>query len=94
MPQVEPSHGTPTRAPSVKPRDARPDRCDAADDLVARHDRQLRIGQFAVDHVQIGAANAARRDLDQDFATRRLRNRPLAQNERRVRPVQNHRAHR
>jgi hypothetical protein len=60
---------------------------------VAGHDGQGRNGQLAVDHVQIGATDAARRDLDQNFATRRPRNRPLAQNEPRVRPVQNHRAH-
>ena len=77
----------------LEPGDPRPDRCDPADDLVARHDGQGRIGQLAVDHVQIGATDSARRDLDQNFATRRPRNRPLAQNEPRVRPVQNHRAH-
>ena len=48
-----------------------PMRRHAADDLVARHDRQFRVFQFAVDHMQIGAADPAGRDRDQDFAWRR-----------------------
>ena len=68
MPQVAPSHGTPTRSPSVNPLTPCADRRHTADDLVPRHDRQFRVFQFAVDHMQIGAADAAGRDLDQDFA--------------------------
>ena len=33
-----------------------------------RHDRQLRIGQFAIHHMQIGAANTASLDRDEDLA--------------------------
>jgi len=54
---------------------------------MARHDRQLRIGQFAIRHMQIGAANTASLDRDEDLAGSRLRNRALAQYERRFRPV-------
>src|SRR5262249_37217369 len=66
----------------------------AADDLVPGHDRKLRIGQFAVRHVQIGSANATSLDRDEDLAGASLRNRPLAHDERRVGPVENHGAHR
>ncbi len=38
---------------------------DPADDLVTEDQRQLRIGQFAVEHVQIGAAHRASRDTHQ-----------------------------
>ena len=72
---------------------ARSDRRDTADNFVSRDDRQLRVRQVAVDHMQIGAAHPASGDLDQDFAAGRLRDRPLAQNQRCVRPIQNHRAH-
>ena len=72
---------------------ARSDRRDTADDFMSRHDRKLRVRQVAVDHVQIGTAHPASGDLYQDFAAGRLRDRPLAQNQRRLRPIQNHRAH-
>jgi hypothetical protein len=61
-----------------KTADAGTDRSHPADNFVARHDRQLRIRQFAVDHVQIGATNAAGRNLNQDLVLARLGNRPLA----------------
>jgi hypothetical protein len=44
--------------------------------------------------MQIGAANTASLDCDEDLASSRLRNRLLAQYERCFRLVQNHRAHR
>src|SRR5438105_6953826 len=47
------------------------ERGDAADDLMPRDDREPRVGQFAVDEVQVGAAHAARGDLDDDLAGRR-----------------------
>jgi len=40
-------------------------RGDAPDDLMAWHDRKLRIRQVAIDHVQVGAAHAAREHLEQ-----------------------------
>jgi hypothetical protein len=58
-----------------KTADAGTDRSHPADNLVARHDRQLRIRQFAVDQVQIGAANAAGRNLNQDLALARPQSR-------------------
>jgi hypothetical protein len=60
---------------------------------VAGHDRELRIGKLTIDHMQIGAANAARRNFDQDLAGSRLRNRPLAHDQQRFRPIENHGSH-
>ena len=37
------------------------------DDLVTRPDRNLRLRQIAVDHVQVGAADTAGCDSDQDL---------------------------
>ena len=65
---MAPSHGTPTRSPSANPSTPGPDRCDTADDLMTRHDRQFWIQQFAVHHMQIGPADAAGFDLDQNLA--------------------------
>ena len=38
------------------------------DDLVARNDRELGFGQFAIDQMQIGAANAAGANPEQELA--------------------------
>jgi hypothetical protein len=40
---------------------------DGADDFVAGHQRQLRVGQFAVEDVQIGAADGTGLDRDQQL---------------------------
>ena len=53
-------------------RHARAERVDPADDLMAGNERQLRARQFAVDHVQVGAADAAGRDAHPDLARPRL----------------------
>ena len=53
-------------------RDARPKRRHMADDLMAEHERELGLRQLAVEDVQIGAADAAGRDLDEDLAGPRL----------------------
>ena len=50
---------------------AGPDRFDAADDLMAGYDRQARLGQVAVDHVQVGSTNATGCDLYEDLARTR-----------------------
>src|SRR5437773_4260187 len=44
---------------------ARTDLLDAADNLVTKNERKLRIGQFAVDNVKIGAANGADANADE-----------------------------
>src|SRR6185312_3896415 len=41
--------------------DTLPDRRNAPDDFVPRHDRQLWVLQLAIDHMQVGAADAAGR---------------------------------
>src|SRR5262249_56991434 len=74
-------------------RDLRPHGGDAPDDLVAGHDRKLRVWQLAVDHVQIGPADTAGRDLDENFAGSRSWRWPLAHDERRARFLQRHGAH-
>src|SRR5690606_10137987 len=51
--------------------DALAQRGDAADNLVARHDGKLRVGQFAVDKVKIGTADAAGFHLHHDLALAR-----------------------
>jgi hypothetical protein len=45
--------------PQAEPFDAGPDRIDPADDLMARDDRHLWVGQVAIDDMQIRAADAA-----------------------------------
>ncbi len=42
-------------------------RLDPADDLVPRHDRQFGIGQFAIDDMQVGAADAAGFDANENL---------------------------
>jgi hypothetical protein len=41
---------------------------------VTGHDRQFRVRQFAIDNVQIGAADAARRHVHENFTGGRARN--------------------
>ncbi len=67
---------------------------DQADHLVAGNDRQPRIGQLAVDDVQIGAADAAGFDANQQPPRPGRRRRPLFEDERRADRMQRHRAHR
>src|SRR5262249_33198816 len=73
--------------------DSRPHGGDAPDDLVAGHDRKLRVWQLAVDHMQIGSDAPAGRDLDENCAGRRGGRWPLAHDERRARFLQRHGAH-
>jgi hypothetical protein len=66
---------------------------DATDDLVSENERQLRIRKLAVDNMKIGPANTARADANKELPPARLWFWNIAQNERRVRFLQNHRAH-
>ena len=54
-----------SRGASVTPA---PDLGDRADDLVPRRDRRLPDGELSLDDVQVGPADAARRDADEDLA--------------------------
>ena len=56
-----------------------------AHDLMPRHQRQLGMGQFAIDDVQIGAADAAGPDLHENLPRPGLRRRQLALDKRRHR---------
>ena len=47
--------------PGLEAIDPFTERANGTDDLVARYDRQFRLGQIAVDDMQIGAAHAAGR---------------------------------
>ena len=68
-------------------------RFDAAHDLMAEHERQLGLIEFAVENVEIGAADPAGRDLDQDLTVPRLRHRNLGRPQRGTRALQQHRLH-
>ena len=65
-----------------------------ADDLVAGHERQLRTRELAVDDVQVGAADAAGADAEQQLPRRRLGPLELRRPQRRARSVEQHRPHR
>jgi hypothetical protein len=67
---------------------------DGADDLVPQDQRQLRLGQLAVHDVQVGAADAAGSDLDQDLARARLGVRDVRRAQRLTGAVEHHRSHR
>src|SRR5271169_4031517 len=73
--------------------DPRSKRLDPAHDLVARNDRQLGMGKLAVDDMQIGSANAASLDLDQDLSRAWLWIRQLLETQRGPRSVKNHGLH-
>ena len=73
----KPGHADPLAAREAS--DIRPQARDAADDFVSRHDGELKMRQLAVDDMQIGAADPACFDFDQDFAGSRLRNWALPQ---------------
>ena len=73
--------------------DAGPQRVDAADDLVAGNDRQHRVGQVAVHHMQVGAADTAGRHPDTDLAGAGLPIGQLGPLQGRAESVQDHRLH-
>ena len=63
----------------TKTRHARAHLIHHADDLVARHQRQPRQRQVALDDVQVGVADAAGMDAQTHLASARLRRRQLLQ---------------
>ena len=65
-----------------------------ADDLVAHHQRQLRLGEVAVEDVEVGAADAAGADLELDLAGTGGGVGQLSQPERLPLPLEDHRPHR
>jgi len=66
---------------------------DVPDDLVPGNQRQLGIGQFAIDHMKIRPANCACGDTHKQLSLRRFWLWHIAQLQRVLRLFQNHRAH-
>ena len=60
---------------------------------MAEDQRKFRIGQFAVHHVQIGAAHGAGQHLELNLAAPGLRHRAIAEDERLAGLIENHCAH-
>ena len=87
---AEPGHADPRAELEV---DAFADRLDAADDLVPRHDRQLGIGQLAVDDMQVGAAYAAGLDPNPNLPRSGRRIGPLLHHQPFAGPPEDHGAH-
>ena len=83
----------PTRRPGASEVTPASERLDDAHDLVARHDRQMDVGQLAVDDVQIGAADAAGLDAHADLARAGQRIGPLFKRERLPGRCKNHCLH-
>ena len=81
-PQVQPSHGTPTRS-ALAGHDA--------DDLVAEHDAAAGKRELAVEQVQVGAADAAGAHLQQQLARAGLRHVALDGPQRAPGRVEHHR---
>ena len=73
--------------------DARAEGRNSPHDLVPRHDRKPGLGEVAVHHMKIGAANTADRDPDQNFAGAGCRHRSLLQGERSAVAAINHGPH-
>ena len=72
--------------------DVRPRPQDPADNLVAGHDRRPHVGQLAVDDVQVGAADAAGFDPDQQLRRPWFRVGALLHNQRLADPSEHHRS--
>lgn len=67
--RAEPRHAY--ALPQAQPLHVRADGNDAADGLMAQHERQARVGQISIGHVQVGAAHAAGRYAQQHLARAR-----------------------
>src|SRR5437016_3185431 len=101
------SAGSAIRAIAVgpaKPRDSHPisdcevrisfaDFFDSSDNLVTENQRQFRIGQFAIDHMKVSAANRAGANTDEQLSPARLRLWHITQLQGSFRFVENHGTH-
>jgi hypothetical protein len=88
---AEPGHSNPG---AERQGDALASRLDASDDLMAGDDRQLDVGQFAVDHMEVRAAHPAGLDRDTNLPRPGLRLGSVLHCEPVAGPPQNHGAHR
>jgi hypothetical protein len=69
------------------------DRRHPADDLVSGHQRQARVGELAVDDVQVGPTHPAGGDRDRDLEGSRARARQLPLDQRLPDALEHHGAH-
>jgi hypothetical protein len=69
------------------------DAVDAADNLMARHDRIFDIRKLRIDDMEVGSADPARAHLDPNLSFARLGIDPLLHLEGRPRRRQHHRTH-
>jgi hypothetical protein len=83
----------PRHADSLARREALAAGGHAPDDLVAGDEWELRLRELAVDDMDVGAADAAGGDLEQDLSGSGLRLREVGWPERLALPFQHHRAH-
>ncbi len=72
---------------------ARPDFLDDAHDLMAGHDRQVRIGQLAIDHVKVRSAYRTGLDAHPDFTRARRQIRAKLELERLAERSEDHHPH-
>ena len=79
---------------SRKPLRALARRLDPTNDHMADHEREFGLGQFAVHDVEVGAANRAGRDTNQDLTASRHGNGQLHEAKRLLRRAKLHRPHR
>src|SRR6266568_1972400 len=63
---------------------------DSSDNLVTENQRQFRMGQFAINHVKVSAANRAGADPHEQLSPARLRFWHIAQLQGSFRFVENH----
>jgi hypothetical protein len=63
------------------------------DDFVSRHKREFRVGEFAIENVQVGPAHRAGTHSDEDLTPLRLRHRQIGFTKRPPRFTEHHRAH-
>ena len=88
---AEPRHADPLA--DVEAVGARAHLRHLADDLVAGHDRVAADRQFAVDEVEVGAADAAGKHADEELRRPRLGNLAFLEAELLARPPDHHRPH-
>ena len=77
----------------LKPLHSFTDPGNPADHLMSGHQRQLRLVQFAVNDMEVGAADAAGMDPDEELTGFRFRNRQLFQHKGFPDPFEHHGAH-
>jgi hypothetical protein len=88
-----PEPGNANSIPHGKPDIALTHGSHASDNLVSGNERKLGVRQVAVDDVEIGAADGARRNFDKHLAGTRTRRLPLNQPQGMASSLEHHRLH-